>query len=106
MGYIFGWLITKSMLKDKIERKDNSKKFDSLKQELIDCKTENSELISQNNKILLENSEQKLKIHNLLKEIEELKIKILKKEEEHESEMIAFLKEREEIIKKCKPSKS
>ena len=105
LGYTFGWLITKARSKEKIEHNANtidSKEFETLKQEYLKCKTENSELRSQNNKILLENSEQKLKIHHL----EELNIKLLKQEKAHELEMLAFIKEREEIIKKYEPSKN
>ena len=99
LGYTFGWLITKARLKEKME--DNalnidSEAFNTLKEDQLKCKTENHELRSQNNKILLENSEQKLKIHHL----EKLNTKLLKQEKAHEVEMLAFLKEREEMIKK------
>ncbi len=105
LGYIFGWLITKAMSKKKIEQNDNkinSEEFNVLKQEYLKSKTEKSELVSQNNKILLENSELKLKIYNL----EKLNIKLLKQEKKHELEMLAFIQEREEIIKKHEPSRN
>ena len=123
LGYTFGWLITKARLKEKIEHHNNniqSKEFDRLKQEELEEKEKNSELVSQNNKILLENREQKLKIHHLLKklqerdlliksknsDIEELKMKLLKQKESYEIEMLAFIKEREEILSKMQPSKN
>ena len=105
LGYTFGWLITKARLKEKIEQQTNNiqtKEFDTLKQEYLKCKTENSELLSQNNKVLLENSEQKLNIHHL----EKLNMKLLKQEKAHELEMLAFIEEREEMIGKWQSPKN
>jgi len=120
LGYTFGWLIAKAMSKEKNSNKMDSEELELFKEEYLECKRENSELLSQNNKVLLENSEQKLKIHNLEKELQErdvlikskdndireLKRKLLKQEKLYELEMLAFIEEREEIIKRCKPSKN
>ena len=121
LGYTFGWLITKVRSKEKIEQNNiNTKEFDVLKQERLQYKEENSDLLSQNNKVLLENREQKLKIHHLLKKLqerdlliksknnhlEELSIKLIKQEKSYELEILAFIKEREEMIAKLQPSKN
>ena len=120
LGYTFGWLIAKAMSKEKNSNKMDSEELELFKEEYLECKRENSELLSQNNKVLLENSEQKLKIHNLEKElqerdllikskesdIEELNLKLLQQEKSYELEMLAFIEEREELIKRCKPSKN
>ena len=123
LGYLFGWLITKAMTKEQIVNHShniNEEEFDSLNQERLQYQVENSELLSENNKILLENREQKLKIHHLVKKLqerdlliksknnylEELSTKMLKQEKEHELEMLAFIKEREEMIQKWQPSKN
>jgi len=120
LGYTFGWLIAKAMSKEKNSNKIDSEELEVFKEEYLQCKRENSELLSQNNKVLLENSEQKLKSHNLVKELQErellikskdneireLKRKLLKQEKSYELEMLAFIEEREELIKRCKPSKN
>jgi len=123
LGYTFGWLITKALSKEKTEQQShhvNEEEFDTLNQERLRYQVENSELLSENNKVLLENREQKLKIHHLLKKLqerdlllksknnhlEELSTKMLKQEKEHELEMLAFIKEREEIMEKWQPSKN
>ena len=123
LGYTFGWLITKALSKEKREQQShhvNEEEFDTLNQERLRYQVENSELLSENNKVLLENREQKLKIHHLLKKLqerdlllksknnhlEELSTKMLKQEKEHELEMLAFIKEREEIMEKWQPSKN
>jgi len=120
LGYTFGWLIAKAMSKEQNSNKMDSEELELFKEEYLQCKRENSELLSQNNKVLLENSEQKLNIHTLVKElqerdllikskesdIEELNLKLLQQEKSYESEMLAFIEEREELIKKWQPSKN
>ena len=123
LGYIFGWLITKAISKEQMEQSShsiNEEEFETLNQERLQYQVENSELLSENNKVLLENREQKLKIHHLLKKLqerdlliktknnhlEELSAKMLKQEKEYELEMLAFIKEREEIMEKWQPSKN
>ena len=123
LGYIFGWLITKSMSKENIEHHNhnsNTEAFETLKEEQLQCKTENHALLSENNKVLLENREQKLKIHHLLKKLQErdlliktknnhietLNGQMAKQEKKHELEILAFINEREEILERSHPSKS
>ncbi len=123
LGYTFGWLITKAMSKEKTKQSHNiinREELDSLNEERLRYKVKNSELLSENNKTLLENREQKLKIHHLIKklkerdlliktknnQIESLNSKQLREEKEHEREILAFIKEREEIIEKLQPSKN
>jgi len=120
LGYTFGWLIAKAMSKEKNSNNIDSEELEVFKEEYLQGKRENSELVSQNNKVLLENSEQKLKIHDLLKELQEidvlikskdndireLKRKILTQEKLYELEMLAFIEEREELIKRWQPSKN
>jgi predicted RNase H-like nuclease (RuvC/YqgF family) len=76
-GYLFGWLITQALLKEKFERKisnyqevlSSNKNISILEEELHQYKIANSQLISDNNKILLDNNEKKLQIHSINKEM-------------------------------------
>ena len=124
LGYTFGWLITKSLSKENIKENNhnihNTEELESIKEERLQCKTENRALLSENNKVLLENREQKLKIHHLLKKLqerdlliktknkhlEELHTKHRQHAKEHELEILAFIKEREEILERAHPSKN
>jgi len=127
LGYIFGWLITKAMTKERFKKQSselNSQELKHLTEELIESKSSNSSLLSENNKILLENREQKLKLHKLSKRLKErdllLKTKnntidelniIISQErsdlqqnlKEHESEIEAFIEERTKILENFRP---
>jgi len=79
-GYLFGWLITGALLKEKFEKKlnnykkvlSNNSKTTILEEELHQYKIENSQLISENNKVLLDNNEKKLQIHTINKKLAEV----------------------------------
>ena len=79
-GYLFGWLITGALLKEKFKKKlnnykkvlSNNSKTTILEEELHQYKIENSQLISENNKVLLDNNEKKLQIHTINKKLAEV----------------------------------
>jgi len=126
LGYIFGWLVTKAMMKDRLEKyssKIDSKEINRLNEEITECNSSKSALSSENNKILLENREQKLKLHKILKQLKERDLLVKNKNNsiavlnnrleerekllqqkiaEHESEINAFIEERTKIIEKFK----
>jgi len=80
-GFLFGWLITRALLKEKYERhiaqyKEllfSTKNVNIVEEELAQCKTANSKLTSENNKVLLDNNEKKLQIHTISKKLAEVK---------------------------------
>jgi hypothetical protein len=83
LGYLFGWLITRAMIKTNFEQQVIAFKeryqyaaesIDEIQQELVQSKSINSDLNSHNNKILLENSSKKLQLHEM-----GVKVKALKK---------------------------
>jgi uncharacterized protein YneF (UPF0154 family) len=126
LGYIFGWLITKALAEDKIKKNSlrvNNEKLNIVTQELIEYKSSNTDLVSENNKILLENREQKLKLHQLSKKLKERDLLIKTKNntiealnrkvaeeksnleqkiQKHESEIEAFVEERTKILENFK----
>jgi hypothetical protein len=74
LGYLFGWLITRAMITTKFEQQVRAFKeryqyaaegIDEIQQELVQSKSINSDLHSQNNKILLVNSSKKLQLHEM-----------------------------------------
>ena len=118
LGYLFGWLITRAMIKTTFEEQIKAFKeryqyaaegIDEIQQELVQSKVNNSDLHSQNNKILLENSSKKLQLHEMgtkfkaLKKInttqdnaiENLNVQLSDKE----NELIRLKKEHEAKIK-------
>jgi len=82
LGYLFGWIITRLMLKGSFEKQVKAFKqkyryaaegIDELQQELILFKSKNSDLHSINNKVLLENSGRKLQLNEIQIKYKELK---------------------------------
>ncbi len=132
LGYLFGWLITKTFLEEKYEKRlkqyydENAKEIreaKSIKQELEHYKKTNKELIEENSKLALgfngqkyaldENNATLDEFQKLLKSkndvIEKLTIKLSSLEDKqlalkkrYDTEIDAFLLERVDITKKYK----
>ena len=101
LGYVFGWLITKLLIEDKLKKSSmnlESKEIKDSKEKLTKCELEKDTLTSTNNKILLENRKQKLKLHQIQQQKDELQEKI----QGYEHEIEAFIEERENMIKQLK----
>jgi chromosome segregation ATPase len=82
LGYLFGWLITRAMLKSSFRQQVQAFKekyhyaaegIDELQEELAQSKSRKSDLESKNNKILLESNSRKLQLHEIGIKYKELK---------------------------------
>ena len=82
LGYFFGWIITRAMLRSSFQKQVKAFKekyryaaegIDEIQQELALFKSKNGDLHSINNKILLENSNRKLQLHDIGTKYKELK---------------------------------
>jgi len=82
LGYFFGWLVTRAMLKGSFVRQVKAFKekyhyaaegIDELQQELLQSKSQKSDLDSKNNKIILESNSRKLQLHEIGTKYKELK---------------------------------
>jgi len=126
LGYLFGWLTSKALIEERLERKlqnSNSKALDEIQQELNRYKMSNDTLLSENNRVLRQNSEKKLQLHELKNRLDKLNLlvksknsaieeltselsnrekNLLELKKEHASEINAFVYERSDIMKRYK----